>query len=74
MIITPLIITAISTFHKLITIIEILGTLKAITEGRVTATKTMTIGPPNGLIDQFLDNHQLTADGEERRRREYTPM
>ena len=59
---------------KRITIIEILGTLKAITQGRVMATKTMTMGPPSGLIDQTKENHQLTADGEERRRREHTLM
>ena len=59
---------------KSITIIEIPGTIKANTKVRVTATKTMTIGPLNGLINQTMDNHQLTADGEERRRREYTPM
>ena len=58
---------------KSIPIIEIPGMLKANTKRRVTATKSITIGPLNGLINQTMESHQLTADGEESRR-EHTPM
>ena len=58
----------------MITIIETLGMLETINWGRGTATKTMTPSPLSGLIEQTKDNHQLTADGEERRRGGLTPI